>query len=389
MPSSRSIDSTQRRLADQLGRVFEEAPLGVVLFDRELRVLRANAAFAEMLASTTPSTPSAPAAVVGRTLHDLTLPEDRAAGDDEFERLRRREVAWVTVKRRLLREDGSTWWAELATRIFWGPTGELIQALAIVRDISEAVRKEAALRDSLEELEQTQARLQLADRPSTVDTLAANAAHEINNPLSFVVANLAFAQEALKSLRASRLDTQQIDNRLNAFGWALSEAQEGANRVRNVVLNLKALAGMAEPDLAPASVDAAQSGARPRRARVLVVDDEILMGSAIARVLTEHEVIAMTSGRTAMAKIAAGDRFDVILCDVRMPDFSGIDLYRGIAACAPELLGRIVFVTGGAFTADAAEFLDGVANLRLEKPIHPDALHDVVAAMMATGPAHR
>ena len=118
---------------------------------------------------------------------------------------------------------------------------------------------------------------------------------------------------------------------------------------------------------------------------MLVVDDEPLMGSAIQRVLTEHDVVVMTSARTAMAKIAAGERFDVILCDVMMPDFSGIELYEGIARHTPELLSRVVFVTGGAFTSTASEFLERVPNPRLEKPIHPDALHDAVAEMLGSG----
>ena len=120
-----------------------------------------------------------------------------------------------------------------------------------------------------------------------------------------------------------------------------------------------------------------------RTARVLVVDDEPMMGSAIGRVLAEHDVSALTSARTALKRILAGERYDVILCDVMMPDFSGMDLYEAIAAQAPDLLDRLVFVTGGAYTPDAIEFLERIANRRLEKPILPAALHEAVAQTMA------
>jgi DNA-binding NarL/FixJ family response regulator len=107
------------------------------------------------------------------------------------------------------------------------------------------------------------------------------------------------------------------------------------------------------------------------------------MGSAIARVLSEHDVVPLTSARVALARIVAGERFDVILCDVMMPDFSGIDLYEGIANQIPRLLERVVFMTGGAYTSEAIEFLDRVPNLRLEKPILPQALHETLATVIA------
>jgi DNA-binding NtrC family response regulator len=119
-----------------------------------------------------------------------------------------------------------------------------------------------------------------------------------------------------------------------------------------------------------------------RTARVLVVDDEPMMGSAIGRVLADHDVSALTSARTALKRILAGERYDVILCDVMMPDFNGMDLYKAIAAQTPELLSRLVFVTGGAYTTDAIEFLERIPNLRLEKPLLPAALHQAVARIL-------
>ncbi len=137
------------------------------------------------------------------------------------------------------------------------------------------------------------------------------------------------------------------------------------------------------PERSTESHDDAEADRPPpsRPVRILVVDDEPLMGAAMTRLLSGREVVALTSARTAMNRILAGERFDVILCDVMMPDFSGIDLYKGIARDAPVLLDRVVFVTGGAYTPDAIDFLEGVPNPRLEKPILPEDLNELVASI--------
>ena len=66
---------------------------------------------------------------------------------------------------------------------------------------------------------------------------------------------------------------------------------------------------------------------------------------------------------------AAGERFDVILCDLMMPEMTGMDLYAELGKLAGDQADRLVFVTGGAFTPRAREFLERVPNARVEKPI--------------------
>ncbi|TMB29249.1 MAG: response regulator, partial [Deltaproteobacteria bacterium] len=61
------------------------------------------------------------------------------------------------------------------------------------------------------------------------------------------------------------------------------------------------------------------------RGRVLVVDDEPMVGSSIRRLLgRDHDVVVVQSGKDAVAKIAAGERYDVILCDLLMPEMTGM-----------------------------------------------------------------
>jgi signal transduction histidine kinase len=106
------------------------------------------------------------------------------------------------------------------------------------------------------------------------------------------------------------------------------------------------------------------------RGRVLVVDDEVALGRALGRSLSSsHHVTVLTKGVDAVERIAKGEWFDVILMDVMMPEMSGMELYERIARTHPDQAARIVFVTGGAFSVAAREFLDRVPNPRLEKPV--------------------
>ncbi len=116
-----------------------------------------------------------------------------------------------------------------------------------------------------------------------------------------------------------------------------------------------------------------------RRGRILVVDDEPIVGASIRRTLAkEHEVVVVSSGREAIGLIRGGHCFDLILSDVMMPEMSGIDFYRELARTLPDTAERMVFLTGGAFTPGARKFLDSVSNPSLEKPFDPDRLRDFV-----------
>lgn len=119
--------------------------------------------------------------------------------------------------------------------------------------------------------------------------------------------------------------------------------------------------------------------AAKRRGRVLVVDDERLVGVALRRMLChEHDVEVVTSAADALGKLNQGPPFDVILCDLMMPVTTGMDLHAELARSAPDQAERIVFLTGGAFTPRARAFLDEVPNTRLEKPFDIRTLRELV-----------
>ncbi|HET9551780.1 MAG TPA: response regulator, partial [Anaeromyxobacteraceae bacterium] len=127
---------------------------------------------------------------------------------------------------------------------------------------------------------------------------------------------------------------------------------------------------------------------RPRpegtRARILVVDDEALIGSTIRRLLSAHEVVALTDPREALGRLLGdGPPFDLVLCDLMMPQLTGMDLHAAVAERRPGLGRRIVFMTGGAFTDRARQFLEQSPNPQLQKPFQPQELRDQVRTWLA------
>jgi PAS domain S-box-containing protein len=116
-----------------------------------------------------------------------------------------------------------------------------------------------------------------------------------------------------------------------------------------------------------------------RRGRVLVIDDERLVGSAIRRTLAaEHDVATVESARAALERLASGERFDVIFCDLMMPEMTGMDLHRELREAHPDQAARVIFLTGGAFTPRARAFLERVPNPRIEKPFDLEQVRALV-----------
>jgi PAS domain S-box-containing protein len=133
----------------------------------------------------------------------------------------------------------------------------------------------------------------------------------------------------------------------------------------------------AEEDQLPRPSD--RPSIAPRRGRILVVDDEPIIGTAVRRVLgSEHDVVTMTSAEKALDLIVGGRSFDVVICDLMMPVMTGLEFYEKLLARSPEHVERVLFLTGGAFTAEAREFLDRVPNARLEKPFESQTLRALV-----------
>src|SRR3990172_6472084 len=92
-------------------------------------------------------------------------------------------------------------------------------------------------------------------------------------------------------------------------------------------------------------------GGAALRGRVLVIDDEEGVGRVIQRILAgTYVVMTDTSAAAALARLRRDPGFDVVLCDLMMPEMTGMELHDEILRTAPELAERLVFLTGGAFT---------------------------------------
>ncbi|MGZ3500802.1 MAG: ATP-binding protein [Gemmatimonadaceae bacterium] len=116
-----------------------------------------------------------------------------------------------------------------------------------------------------------------------------------------------------------------------------------------------------------------------RRGRILVVDDEELVLRSVRRILSqEHDVLAMISAADALALCTGGEKFDLILCDLMMPDMTGMDFHRELSLIAPEQADRMIFITGGAFTEKARAFLSETPKEHIDKPFYSANLRAIV-----------
>ncbi|MET0594236.1 MAG: response regulator [Polyangiaceae bacterium] len=135
----------------------------------------------------------------------------------------------------------------------------------------------------------------------------------------------------------------------------------------------------------PLAVVSSASSVPPpsKRGRVLVIDDDATMSRTARRILgEEHDVVVADNGRQALDLVGSGPEFDVVLCDLMMPQVSGMDFYAEMRRRDANQAARIVFVTGGAFTPRAREFLDSVTHHRLEKPFDARGLRALVNGFM-------
>ncbi|WNG34107.1 response regulator [Archangium violaceum] len=119
----------------------------------------------------------------------------------------------------------------------------------------------------------------------------------------------------------------------------------------------------------------------PQR-RVLVLDDEVIVGRAVQRLLGAHcEVSVLSRGAEALALVASGRRFDIILSDLMMPEMSGPRFHEELSRLAPEQAQRVIFMTGGAFTEQSQAFLANNGLPCIDKPIDAQRLRALMAKM--------
>jgi len=146
---------------------------------------------------------------------------------------------------------------------------------------------------------------------------------------------------------------------------------------------------VAGPDPADELPEGAGAGAPTRapgrapgraRARILVVDDEPLVGTVLERTLgAEHDIVTCGGAKEALERVGRGETFDLVFSDLLMPELTGMDLYAELARTHPDLARRMVFLTGGACTEAAREFLGQPGMECVEKPFDLESIRAVIA----------
>jgi PAS domain S-box-containing protein len=506
-----------RRAFESVRTLLESAPDAIAVH-RDERFVLVNAAMVRMLGYD-----SATELLTAPVL-SIIHPEDRSLSVDRRYEMARGSVM-PAAEIRLLRKDGTTVVAEVASlRIHYDDEPAI---LTFSRDVTERRRLEA--------------RLAQADRMASIGTLAAGVAHEINNPLAYVMGNLDLLERALAARVDARADGTGSENSPRGDAKSmlsmLRDAREGCERMRNIVGDLRTFSRseteervqvdmraaidsaitMAQHEIqrrarlvrevqdVPAVlgdptqlaqvilnllVNAAQAiaeghreehtvcvGAResqglvevyvrddgggiPKevidrvfepffttkpvgigtglglsicrgivqahggalevesevgrgttfrlflpwahapyavssgrlptaeakvwRARIVVIDDEPQLGRMLRTVLAPHDVAVATSGREGLEMLLSGAPPDLILCDVMMPDVSGVGVYDALRSERPELCDRFVFMTGGAFSEASLQFVAGPAARGLHKPFAAADVERLLASMRRT-----
>jgi len=176
---------------------------------------------------------------------------------------------------------------------------------------------------------------------------------------------LAIAQGAVRALRGE-LTVESALGRGSTFRVRLPSAQPGT--ATGPVLN--------HPERM-----------RGQSLRILLVeDDQHFAGSLGAMLRFDHEVVVHPQARRALEVLSVDPDFDVVLCDVMMPEMTGQDFFEELARVAPRVRERVIFMTGGAFTPAMRAFLDQVPNPRIAKPFRQTELEHAFRALRGESP---
>jgi CheY-like chemotaxis protein/anti-sigma regulatory factor (Ser/Thr protein kinase) len=133
------------------------------------------------------------------------------------------------------------------------------------------------------------------------------------------------------------------------------------------------------PAAVPTSSAAGHAGAR-----VLIIDDEDAVRASMRRYFERQGwlVEEASDGTVGLSKLLATRddlTYDLIICDLKMPGLSGLEVHKWVSASRPDLLGRLVFASGDTASPEAAAFLSSSTCPVLEKPFELSELAAVIA----------
>lgn len=116
---------------------------------------------------------------------------------------------------------------------------------------------------------------------------------------------------------------------------------------------------------------------------ILIVDDDRRLADMLAKVLAAegHRVDTADNGRAALSQLNRRE-YDVVITDVRMPELDGPGLYREMERRFPDLLPRVIFITGDSTNPETQRFLSGIGARALHKPFDLDDIHRIVREVL-------
>lgn len=131
--------------------------------------------------------------------------------------------------------------------------------------------------------------------------------------------------------------------------------------------------------LKPARRKARRAPARPPsasgRARILLIDDETMLLRAFSRLLAPHHDVRTASGGAEALEVLTNDQsFDVVICDLMMPEVDGPMLHEEVRRRWPNIEERMIFCSGGAFSPRVRSFAEQVRDRCIDKPMSLEQL---------------
>lgn len=132
------------------------------------------------------------------------------------------------------------------------------------------------------------------------------------------------------------------------------------------------------------------AGDELRTGRVLFIEDEPALCTLVEDYLARlgHDIVVVPTGEEGLAE-ALDDTFDVIICDMRLPDISGEEVCTKLLESMPDAKRRIVIATGDILSPETQAFFDRTGLPHIHKPFRLDELADVVGRLLAGRPLER
>ncbi len=203
--------------------IFTQSPIGSVVVDLDKKFIKCNNAFCRFTGYTEDE-------LIGRTIADITHPEDLEIGMDELKQLAAGEVDSSKVKKRYLRKDGSVIWGELSISVVRDKNNKPLYFLPVIKDITGEKESEAEIKAKNEELQKSKRRFEQLIKSSTDSITILDAEGNQLFVSDAVERILGFKPDELMNISVIQemIHPDDQENTLNAFKEIITKGKGGA-----------------------------------------------------------------------------------------------------------------------------------------------------------------